>query len=72
MLNRLEPSVPETGLGMTGDQDVAGSTPAEAGIILSWRLIMNYFLQSFSPYRWFKKGSCQFLAKECAQNWFTA
>ena len=21
---------------------------------------------SFSPYRWFKKGSCQFLAKECA------
>ena len=31
-----------------------------------WRLIMKYFLWSFSPFPWFKKGSCQFLAKECA------
>ena len=51
----------------TGDQEVAGSTPAEIGNILPWRLIMKYFLRSFSPFRWFKKGSCQFLAKECAQ-----
>ena len=42
----------------TGDQEVAGSTPAEVGNILSWRLIMKYFLRSFSPFRWFKKGSC--------------
>ena len=56
----------------TGDQEVAGSTPAEVGNILSWRLIMKYFLRSFSPFRWFKKGSCQFLAKECAQFWLTA
>ena len=49
----------------TGDQEVAGSTPSEVGNILSWRLIMKYFLRSFSPFRWFKKGSCQFLAKEC-------
>ena len=56
----------------TGDQEVAGSTPAEVGNILSWRLIMKYFLRSFSPFRWFKKGSCQFLAKECAQHWLTA
>ena len=34
--------------------------------------IMKYFLRSFSPFRWFKKGSCQFLAKECAQYWLTA
>ena len=27
-----------------------GSTPAEVGNILSWRLIMKYFLQSFSPF----------------------
>ena len=47
-------------------------TPAEVGNILSWRLIMKYFLRSFSPFRWFKKGSCQFLAKECAQYWLTA
>ena len=56
----------------TGDQEVAGSTPTEVGNILSWRLIMKYFLRSFSPFRWFKKGSCQFLAKECAQYWLTA
>ena len=35
-------------------------------------LIMKYFLRSFSPFRWFKKGSCQFLAKECAHYWLTA
>ena len=56
----------------TGDREVAGSTPAEVGNILSWRLIMKYFLRSFSPFCWFKKGSCQFLAKECAQYWLTA
>ena len=55
----------------TVDQEVAGSTPAEVGNILSWRLIMKYFLRSFSPFRWFKKGSCQFQAKECAQYWLT-
>ena len=56
----------------TGDQEVAGLTPAEVGNILSWRLTMKYFLRSFSPFCWFKKGSCQFLAKECAQSWLTA
>ena len=56
----------------TGGQEVAGSTPAEVGNILSWRLIVKYFLRSFSPFRWFKKGSCQFLAKDCAQYWLTA
>ena len=45
----------------TEDQEVEGSTPP-VGNILSWRLTMKYF----SPFRWFKKGSCQFLAKECA------
>ena len=33
----------------TGDQEVAGSIPAEVGSILSGRLIMKYFLRSFSP-----------------------
>ena len=41
----------------TGDQEVVGSTPAEVGNILSWRLILKYFVRSFSPFRWFKKGS---------------
>ena len=35
----------------TGDQEAAGSTPAEVGNILSWRLIMKYFLRSFFPFR---------------------
>ena len=56
----------------TGDQEVMGSTAAEVGNILSWRLIVKYFLLSFSPFCWFKKGSCQFLSKECAQYWLTA
>ena len=56
----------------TGDQEVAGSTPAEVSNILSQRLIMKYFLQSFSPLHWFKKGRNQFLVKECAQYWLTA
>ena len=55
----------------TGDQEVAGSTPTEVGNSLSWRLIVKYFL-SFSPFPWFKKGSCQFLGKECTQYWLTA
>ena len=47
----------------TEDQEVAGSTPAEVGNILSWKLIMKYFLRSFSPFRWFKKGSFSFWRK---------
>ena len=35
----------------TGDQEVAGSIPAEVGNIISWRLIIKYFLRSFSPFR---------------------
>ena len=49
-----------------------GSDPHRVGNILSWRLIMKYFLWSFSPFCWFKKGNCQFLAKSCAQYWLTA
>ena len=36
---------------LAGDQEVAGSAPAEVGNILLWRLIMKYFLWSFSPFR---------------------
>ena len=48
---------------LTGDQEVTGSLLAVSGSILSWRLIMKYFLHSFSPFRWFKKGSCQFFCE---------
>ena len=33
----------------TGDQEVMGSIPAEVGNILSWRLIMKYFLGHSLP-----------------------
>ena len=48
------------------------NTTPQVGNILSRKLIMKYFLWSFFPFCWYKKGSCQFLAKECAQYWLTA
>ena len=35
-------------------------------------LIPEIIWRPFSPFHWFKKGSCQFLEKECAQYWLTA
>ena len=40
----------------TGDQEVAGSIPVEVGNILSRRLIMKYFLRSFSPLPLIQEG----------------
>ena len=47
---KLPASVAQLDARPTGDRDVAGSNPAEVGNILSWRLIMKYFLRSFSPF----------------------
>ena len=47
----------------TSDQEVAGLIPAGFGKFFSWRLIMEYFLLSFSPFHW-QFGSCQFLTNE--------
>ena len=35
---------------LTGDQEVAGSTPARSATFFRGDLIMKYFLQSFSPF----------------------
>ena len=43
-------SVAQLNACSTGDQEVAGSIPAEVGNILSWRLIMKYFLRSLSSF----------------------
>ena len=56
----------------TGDQDVAGSSPARSATFFRGDLIMKYFNWSFSAFRWLKKGSCQILAEECAQYRLTA
>ena len=58
-------SVAQLDARSTGDQEGVSSR-LRSGNILSLRLIMKSFLRSFSPFRWFKKGSCQLLAKECA------
>ena len=39
-------SVVRSDVRLTGDQEVADSIPAGYGNILSWRLIMTYFLRS--------------------------
>ena len=49
-INQLA-SVAQLDARPNGDQEVAGSTPAEVDNILLWRLIMKYFLRSFSPFR---------------------
>ena len=36
---------------LTGGQGGRRLDPAEVGNILSWRLVMKYFLLSFSPFR---------------------
>ena len=45
ILNILPASVAQLDAPLTGDQEVAGSTPAEVGNILSRRLIMKYLIQ---------------------------
>ena len=49
-INVMSAPVAQLDARSTGDQEVAGSTPALVGNILSWRSIMKYFLQSFSPF----------------------
>ena len=61
-------SVAQLDVRQTGDQEVAGSTPCRVGNILS--LIFDHeIFPTVIPFRWFKKGSCQFLTKECSQYW---
>ena len=55
----------------TGDQEELGTATGLATFFCG-DLIKNYFLWLLFPFRGFKKGSCQFLAKECAQYWLTA
>ena len=44
-------SVAQLDVGQTGNQEVAGSTPAKSAIFFRGDLIMKYFLRSFSPFR---------------------
>ena len=48
--DQLASSVTQLDARLTGDQEVVGLTPAEVCNIRSWRLIMKYFLWSFSPF----------------------
>ena len=48
----------------SNDHKVMGSLPGRSNNIISRSLIMKYFLLSFSPFCYFKKGRCQFLVKK--------
>ena len=48
-----------------GMQAAPSSIPT-SGTFFRWDLVMKTFLRPFSFFRWFKKSSCQLLAKECA------
>ena len=48
-----------------GMQAAPSSIPT-SGTFFRGDLVMKTFLRPFSLFRWFKKSSCQLLAKECA------
>ena len=50
-----------------GMQAIPSSIPT-SGIFFREDLVMKQLLRPFSLFRWFKKSSCQLLAKECALN----
>ena len=50
-----------------GKQTVVGSI-LTSGTFFRGDLVMKKNLRPFSPFRCFKKGSCQLLAKECARS----
>ena len=47
---------------------VAPSSIPMSGTFFLGDLVVKKFLRPFSLFRWFKKSSCQLLAKECALN----
>ena len=51
-----------------GDQEVVGSNPAGSATFLEVDEVFSSVILTFCC---FKKCSCQFLAKECAQYWLT-
>ena len=60
-------------LGAVARLDVRSPGTRTGSILASGKhfhgdLVMKTFLRPFSPFLWFKKGSCQLLAKECAQS----
>ena len=50
---------------LLGMQAARSSIPT-SGAFFREDLVMKKFLRPFSLFRWFKKSSCQLLAKECA------
>ena len=64
----LEPAlVAQLNVRLTGIRRSWVQPPPRSAEFCRGDLSWNIFLRSFSPICWFKKGSCQFLAKECAQ-----
>ena len=57
----------------TGDQEVAGLTPARLATFFLGDLVMKYNFYGHSlPFTDSRRAVCQCLAKECAQYYLTA
>ena len=56
----------------TGDQEVTGVILNGSGNILSWRLIMLYFLQSFFPSADSRKAVVSIWQKNVHKYWLNA
>ena len=54
------------------DQEMAGAVLTGSGNILLWRLIMKYFLLSFSPFTDSRRAVVSFWQKNVHKYWLTA
>ena len=76
LFNLFTPSLPAlvalSDAHPTDDQEVAGLIPAGSSDILSWRLIMKYFLQHSPPSAGSRTASVSFWQKNVHKYWLTA
>ena len=66
------PSMAQSDVHPTGDQEVMGSIPTSSGNILLLRLIMKYFLRSFSSFTDSRRAVVSFWRKNVHKYWLTA
>ena len=57
---------------LAGDQEVVDLVPVGSSNILSWRLIMKFFLWSFSPSADSRRAVVIFWQKNMHKYWLTA
>ena len=68
----LPASVAQLNVRSFGDQEVADSITARFSDMLTWRLIMKYFLWSFSPFADWRRAVVSFWWKNVHKYWLIA